>query len=78
MSGEYGGWGIITGLCLAKNSRTIKCKQVHYHGAKAMMCFVTNPGVFLGLRHANGVELVDSTSSRPFGLVVRIHDALCH
>ena len=28
---------------------------------KAMNCFSTNSGVFLGLLHANGVELVGST-----------------
>ena len=38
----------------------MKCEQVH-HGAKAMNCFSTNPGVLFGLIHANGVELVGRT-----------------
>ena len=79
MSGEYGGWGIFTVLFLAKNSWTSnECEQVHCRSAKAMNCFSTNPGVFFGLLHANGVELVGSTPYWPFDLVARIHDVLCH
>jgi len=43
------------------HEQAMKCEQVHYRGAKAMNCFATNPGVFYGLLHANGVELVGST-----------------
>ena len=39
--------------------QAMKCD---YRGEKAMNYFSTNSGVFLGLLHANGVELVGSTS----------------
>ena len=42
------------------HEQAMKCEQVHYRGTKAMNCFSTNPGVFFGLLHANGVELVGS------------------
>ena len=38
------------------DEQAMKCE--HYGGAKPMNCFATNPGVFFGLLHANGVELV--------------------
>ena len=43
------------------HEQAMKCEQVHYRGAKAMYYFSTNPGIFFGLLHANGVELVGST-----------------
>ena len=38
MSGEYGGWGIVTVLFLAKNPRTSNEAGALYRGAKAMNC----------------------------------------
>ena len=43
------------------HEQAMKCEQVQYCGARAMKCFSTNPGVFFGLLHANGVELVGCT-----------------
>ena len=51
---QYYFWPII-------HEQAMKYEQVHYRGAKAMNCLSTNPGVFFGLLHANGVELVGST-----------------
>ena len=44
-SGEYGGRGNIIVLFLSKiQAQATMCEQRRYHGAKANLCFSTNPG----------------------------------
>ena len=66
MSGEYGGWGIVRVLFLAKNSRT---SNEVWTGAlswrESHELFFYKSGRFFGLLHANGVELVGSTPYWP-------------
>ena len=59
MSGEYGGWGIVTVLFLAKNSRTsneVWADALSW--CKSHELFFHKSGRFFRLLHANGVELV--------------------
>ena len=47
--------------CLRPKIHEQAMNRENYRGAKAMNCFSIDPGVFFGLLHANGVELVGST-----------------
>ena len=79
-SGEYGDWGMITILFLAKNSSTSinVCELVRYHSAKSMIDFSTILSVSDELLWAIGSSLQGSIPYWPYDLVARIHDSSHH
>jgi len=79
ISGEYGGYGTIKLLFLAKNLRTSNEAWVGaLSWCKSHELFFQKSRHFFSLLHANSVELVASTSYWPFDPVARIYNALCH